>query len=224
MSTRYSKKTSASSGIFLTPPGAGFILRDETFGTSNRDVFLPEAIGALERRSLQKIDIADPAAELVYSCEPRGNRGPILLRYLGSPAILPLFGFIASDVEKRSPAVFQPTRYKVASRSTKRVAVDAADAAKALDRQKVAKPAEQQTPLNTGITAREEAAKPEPEALLAVEAATEIEAGADLDGVELSGADLAAEEVGKLAAKGASKGKQVDAGEKQDAYSKGKGN
>lgn len=172
--------------------------------------------------------VADPAAELVYSCEPRGNRGSILLRYLGSPAIFPLFGFIASDVEKRSPAVFQPTnataRYKVASRSTKRVAVDAADAAKAFDRQKVAKPAEQQTPLNTGITAREEAAKPEPEALLAVEAATEIEAGADLDGVELSGADFAAEEVGKLAAKGASKGKQVDAGEKHDAYAKGKGN
>ena len=72
-------------------------------------------------------------------------------------------------------------------------------------------PAEQQTPLNTGITAREEAAKPEPEALLAVEAATEIEAGADLDGVELSGVDLAAEEVGNLAAEGASKGKQVDA-------------
>lgn len=139
------KEDSASSGIFLTPPGAGFILRDEAFGTSNRDVFLAEAIGTLERRALQKI----PAAELVYSCKPRGNRGPILLRYLGLPAILPLFGFIASDVEKRSPAVFHPTnataRYKVASRSAKRVAVDAADAAKALDRQKVAKPAEQQT-------------------------------------------------------------------------------
>ena len=105
------KEDSASSGIFLTPPSAGFILRDETFGTSNRDVFLPEAIGTLEHRALQKIDIlaqlvADPAAELVYSCEHRGNRGPILLTYLGSPAILPLFSFIASDVEKRSPAVF----------------------------------------------------------------------------------------------------------------------
>lgn len=49
------KEDSASSGIFLTPPGAGCILRDETFGTSNRDVFLPEAIGTLERRALQKI-------------------------------------------------------------------------------------------------------------------------------------------------------------------------
>lgn len=83
--------------------------------------------------------------------------------------------------------------YYVASRSTKRVSVDAADAAKALDRQKVAKPSEQQTPVNPGITAREEAAKPEPETLLAVEATPDVDAGNDLDGVELSGADLAAE-------------------------------
>lgn len=207
-------------------------LRDETYGTTNRDVFLPEVVGTLERRALQKIDIlaqlvADPAAELVYSCEPRGNRGPLLLRYMGSPAILPLFGFVASDVEKRSPAVFQPTnaaaRYKVASRSAKRVSVDAADAAKALDRQKVAKPNEQQTPLNTGITAREESATPEAETLLAVEATPDGDGGADLDGAELSGADLVAEEVGKLAAKGASKGKKSESGEELDASAKGKG-
>ena len=100
------------------PPGAGIVLRDETFGTSNNDSFVPEVVGTLERRALQKIDllaqlVADPAAELVYSCEPRGNRGPILLRYLGSPAVLPLFGFVASDIEKRSPAVFHSVPKKM---------------------------------------------------------------------------------------------------------------
>eukprot|EP00434_Breviolum_minutum_P010231 symbB.v1.2.009029.t1/scaffold568.1/size186168/5 len=109
------------SGVFLTPPGAGIVMPDETYATTNADAFLPEALGTQERRALQKIDVlaqlvADPAAELVYSCETRGNRGPLLLRYMGSPAVLPLFGYLVSDIEKRSPAMFQPTnataRYK----------------------------------------------------------------------------------------------------------------
>lgn len=175
---------------------------------------MPENVGTLERRALQKIDVvaplvADPAAELVYSCEPRGNRGPILLRYIGAPAVLPLFGYLASDVEKRSPAVFQPTnataRFKVASRGGKRVAVDTSDAAKQITRQRVIKPDEQQALVNTSLPAREESAKPEAEQLLAVEATPDVE-HAGIDGEPADAAELAAEQVAADSAKGAAKG------------------
>lgn len=178
------------------------------------DAFLPEAVGTQERRALQKIDVlaqlvADPAAGLVFSCEPRGNRGPLLLRDMGSPAVLPLFGYLVSDIEKRSPAVFQPTnataRYKVSSRSGKRASVDAADAAKNIARQRVIKPDEQQRQVSTGITGREESAKPEPESLLAVEATPEERT--EMDGESLTPAELAAAEVEAGEVKGRGKGK-----------------
>lgn len=208
------REDSQSSGVFLTPPGAGIVMPDETYATTNADAFLQEALGTQERRALQKIDVlaqlvADPAAELVFSCEPRGNRGPLLLRYMGSPAVLPLFGYLASDIEKRSAAVFQPTnataRYKVSSRSGKRASVDAADAAKNIVRQRVIKPDEQQRQVSTGITGREESAKPEPEALLAVEATPEEQT--EMDGESLTPAELAAAEVEAGEVKGRGKGK-----------------
>ena len=51
------REDSTSSGVFLTPPGVGFLLRDDTYGSTNPDVFVPEAPNTVERRALQKIDL-----------------------------------------------------------------------------------------------------------------------------------------------------------------------
>ena len=120
-------------------------------------MFLPPAAGTVDRRVLSNtVQLAyvqgDPAAELIYSAEPAGNRGPVLLRFVGSAPALTCFGYVQSDIEKDSPAIFEPaeatSKYFVAKRTPKRIAEDRSAMQKDQKRQLVQKPAEQQKPVD----------------------------------------------------------------------------